>query len=315
MITIPDNSVTQAFGTNEYTEISLLRPFNTGINLGAFPAGKTVTADIQTIEWNYSEESGIQSSLGSDTQSLPVTQNGEGLYSLTLPAQFSPLGLILTWYVADQPVWKQYFMARYFMPLWSSLNTGVQTTLTGILHALELLHDNSYGNSKPNLAENIQVHYSMETIAQAAQTALQVFQSQIIQPTNYSLNTFPPLYYGLLYTAALRELVHRFYIGYLETPDIHGDVGVAYADRHGYFDKWKTEYDKLTETFQQQLSIYERQQLDLTGAVDMVAGGFYGRGGAFMQNQRMQAIQNGIIQNQFYMCIMNYNPGPLAGGE
>lgn len=314
MIDIPDTSIKTAFGTNEYTDVSLLRTFKTGINLGEMAESGEVSAEISPISWSYSGEAGISQSTG-EAITATVASEGQGCYSVTLPAQTTPTGLVLTWFLNNSPIWRQYFMARYFMPLWSSLKPGVQATLKAILSALQLLHDNSYGNSTPNLAENLQVHYSMETIAEAAQTALTVFQTQIIQPTGYSLNTFPAQFYGLLYTATLRELVHRFYLGYLEVPEIHGDVGVAYADYRSYFDRWKGEYDKLGEIFVQQLSIYEREQLDLTGASILLGGGYFGNGGAFIKNQQLQAMQNSILQQQYFAVTMSYNPGPINGGE
>lgn len=321
IIEIPDDSITAAFGTNQYTEISLLEPYEakvdlTGVIQSLGSSASAVSATLSTVAWDYSASQGVTQTETSPISILeePVEQ-GQKLYqySAQVPAQTSPCGLTVQWSIVvngtQTPVFFQHFMARYYMPLWTSLSSEVQGVLEAVVNTLEFLHDNSYGMSKPNLAENLQVHYSLEDVAQCAKTALMVWQSSIIQPTSYTLASLPAKYYGLLYTATLRELCHRIYIGYLETPDKR-DVDIPGSDRRGYYDKWKTEYDKLTDQYNVQLGIYEREQLDLCGSVNLVAGGYFGRSGALIRNQALQAMQNGVIQNQFFPVTIQFNPGP-----
>ncbi|MBQ1424680.1 MAG: hypothetical protein IIY98_00910, partial [Aeriscardovia sp.] len=79
-----------------------------------------------------------------------------------------------------------------------------------------------------------------------------------------------------------------------------------------YYDRWKAEYDTLSDQYKTQLGIYEREQLDLCGSVNLVAGGYFGRSGALIKNQELQAMQNGVIQNQFFPVTIDFNAGPLA---
>ena len=320
---IPDDSITQAFGTNQYTEISLLEPYEanvdlTGVIQSLSSSASAVSAALSTVAWDYSASAGITQTETSPISILdePVEQ-GQKLYqySAKVPAQTSPCGLTVQWSVVingtSTPVFAQHFMARYYMPLWVSLSSGVQGVLEAVVNTLEFLHDNSYGMSKPNVAENLQVRYSMEQISQCAQTSLLVWQSAIIQPTSYSLNSLPSKYYGLLYTATLRQLIFQLELGYLETPE-GKNVDSPGADRREYYDRWKAEYDKLSDQYKTQLGIYEREQLDLCGSVNLVAGGYFGRSGALIRNQELQAMQNGVIQNQFFPVTIDFNAGPLA---
>lgn len=321
IIEIPDDAVTAAFGTNQYTEISLLAPYKakvdlTGVIQSLGSSTSAVTAQMSTISWDYSAQGGITQTKSEPTTLLSSTvASGQAAYqyAVAIPAQTSPCGIDLQWGIvingAPTPVFSQHFMARYYMPLWNSLNQGVQGVMSAVVNTLEFLHDNSYGNSKPNLAENLQVHYSMEDIAQCASTSLMVWQSAIIQPTDYTLNSLPSKWYGLLYTATLRQLIFQFELGYLETPE-GKNVDIPGADRRSYYDRWKAEYDKLSDQYKAQLGIYEREQLDLCGSVNLVGGGYFGRSGALIRNQELQAMQNGIIQNQFFPVTIQFNPGP-----
>ena len=315
---IPDDSITAAFGTNEYTEISLLQPYSAKVDLsGVATSAQFAECQMTQITWGYSAQNGISQTESDPTTLLTQSLEGQTDYCFTaqIPPQTQPAGIKLSWSItvtgsqSHIPVFNQFFMARYYMPLWNQLSEAVQGVLQAVVNTLEFLHDNSYGMSKPNLAENLQVHYSLEDVAQCAKTALMVWQSSIIQPTSFTLASLPAKYYGLLYTATLRELCHRIYIGYLETPD-KSDVDIPGADRRGYYDKWKTEYDKLTDQYNVQLGIYEREQLDLCGSVNLVAGGYFGRSGALIRNQELQAMQNGVIQNQFFPVRIDFAPGP-----
>ena len=323
-IIIPDEAVDKAFGTHEWTEVGLGSsfPVKAQFDPESLPVPPTqLTCSLQDIQWAYSGEGGVTQGEMPDPNAtggwkvISSSFSPDGKMSLKMAAPYQPSGCVLQINagagVDANTVWTQYFLARSPMPLWTSLPASVQDILLAVKNSLQLLHDNSYGNSKPNLAEFLQVHYSLETIAEAAKIALLVWQGEIIQPTSYSLSTLPGSYYGLLYVASLRELVHRIYLGYLETPELHGDPGVPYPDRKQYFDRWKGEYDKLSEQYKTLLSIYEREQLDLCGASLLLGGGYFRQAGAMIKNQELQAMQNGVIEQQFFPVVMEYAPGPV----
>lgn len=318
LITIPDEAVNKAFGTHEWTEVGLGAsfPVKAQFDPACLPSSPSdLKASLQAIQWAYSGEGGITESTADGAGGWKVISSSatpSGQLSLRLAAPFSPSGCLLSVSSGDQTVWMQYFLARSPMPLWTSLPAACQDVLLAVKNSLQLLHDNSYGNSKPNLAEFLQVHYSLETITEAAKVALLVWQGEIIQPTSFTLSTLPHQYYGLLYVASFRELVHRIYLGYLETPDLHGDPGVPYPDRKQYYDRWKAEYDKLTDQYKTLLSIYEREQLDLCGSVNLLGGGYFRQAGALIKNQELEAMQNGVIEQQFFPVVLEYNPGPIA---
>lgn len=196
-----------------------------------------------------------------------------------------------------------WYRAEDFMPTYCSLSESERLLCDSILGRFSLLRDNHYGQGMPNLAEDVQTSYSLEDIAECMYIALQRINMTAIQPTNYQLGedakgqSFPEIWYNLLMVETLIEVIRKLVWGYLETPDINGNTGVAYADRRGYYDRWRGVLGDLQSDAKALEESYRRQTLNLTASSTLVGGGIYGRGSGFISNRMIQAVQRGWIQN------------------
>ncbi len=196
-----------------------------------------------------------------------------------------------------------WYRAEDFMPTYCSLSDSERLLCDSILGRFSLLRDNHYGNGMPNLAEDVQTSYSLEDIAECMIIAVQKINMTAIQPTNYILGSdrkgqqFPEIWYNLLMIETLIEVVRKITWGYLETPGINGNTGVAYADRSSYYDRWRAVLGDLQSDAKALEESYKRQTLNLIASSTLVGGGIYGRGSGFMSNRMIQAVQRGWIQN------------------
>ena len=196
-----------------------------------------------------------------------------------------------------------WYRAEAFMPTYCSLSDSERLLCDSILGRFSLLRDNHYGNGMPNLAEDVQTSYSLEDIAECMYIAMQKINMTAIQPTDYHLGqdangqSFPEVWYNLLMVETLIEVVRKLVWGYLETPDINGNTGVAFASRDEYWSRWRTILGDLQSDAKALEDSYKRQTLNLTASSTLVGGGIYGRGSGFISNRMLQAIQRGWIQN------------------
>lgn len=208
--------------------------------------------------------------------------------------------------------WSLFYDCSVYMPTYADLNSDERDLAMACMNRFSFLHDNTYGNGMPNLSEEWQTSFSLEDVAQTMGIAVQRINSSAIQPTSFIVGAgsgqhFPVIFYNLLMTATLMELVHRLMIGYLEQPSIVGSTGIAYADRRSYFERWRSEYDLLKSDYDTLLPIYSRQTLNLVASSVLVAGGLYGSGTAggrwggsgWLTNQSITAAQRGWYINGF----------------
>lgn len=196
-----------------------------------------------------------------------------------------------------------WYRAEDFMPTYGSLSDSERLLADSIFGRFSLLRDNHYGQGMPNLAEDVQTSYSLEDIAECMYIALQRINMTAIQPTSYVLGqdakgrSFPEIWYNLLMVETLILVIQKLVWGYLETPDIAGNTGVAYADRRSYYDRWRAILGDLQSDAKALEESYRRQTLNLTASSTLVGGGMYGRGSGFISNRMVQAVQRGWIQN------------------
>jgi hypothetical protein len=223
-----------------------------------------------------------------------------------------PCTVTVEWNWKQNPNARQYrkvqmsYRAETFMPTYADLEDDERLLADAILGRFSLLRDNHYGQGMPNLAEDAQTSYSLEDVAKAMHIALgrvnmnpQALSQFIIGPGTGQ--HFPKMFYNLLMTRTLIELIRQIDWGYLETPDIAGSPGVAYADRKAYYEKWKAERKdleadaKVLEDNYTALMIRSR----LTNSSVLVGGGLYGSGYGMMSNRMTNAIERGWLQNAY----------------
>lgn len=223
-----------------------------------------------------------------------------------------PCTVTVEWNWKQNPNARQYrkvqmsYRAETFMPTYADLEDDERLLADAILGRFSLLRDNHYGQGMPNLAEDAQTSYSLEDVAKAMHIALgrvnmnpQALSQFIIGPGTGQ--HFPKMFYNLLMTRTLIELIRQIDWGYLETPDIAGSPDVAYADRKAYYEKWKAERKdleadaKVLEDNYTTLMIRSR----LTNSSVLVGGGLYGSGYGMMSNRMTNAIERGWLQNAY----------------
>lgn len=312
MITIPDYSLKTVFDTTLYFDIPLGLQ---GQSLVELPPNVTnVQAGYKTINWQYSGD-GVESDIStSSTQAQVSTGANKGQYSINLPPSQTPIGYLVTWTWINNGANESYtigYVARNYMPHYQQILIPYRQMCQAVLNKWSMLHDNSYGNSKPHEAENLQIHFSLDDVAEAMQVSLMIFQTSISQPTHYTLtsqNPFPIAEYGgILFTATLRELTHRILIGYIENPVITGDV--KYADRKEYYNRWREEYDRLDKQMVALQAIYQRRHITFAGAIVQGNGGMFATGGmGLLTNQQINGVYQGQYVNNYVTVPIMYNP-------
>lgn len=312
---IPDQSLKTVFDTCLYFDIPLGVQGESKVSLAT--GAVNVSASYVQINWASNSLTGqiTQTETATPTQ-LETYRNGANDYYAYLPASTTPVGYKVLWqWEIDNGVKEQYqlgYVARDYMPHYLQILPPFQNLCQTVLNTWTFLHDNSYGNSRPAESEMLQVHFSLDDVAEAMQTALMVFQASVSVPTYYTLTssaTFPYKEYGgILYTATLRELTHRVMIGYIETPSNTGSTDIGYIDRKDYYNKWKEEYDRLDKQMQTLQTIYQRRHIDYSGGVALVSGGFYGASGPLLTNQQINAMYQGQYVNSFFPLPLMYNP-------
>lgn len=201
-----------------------------------------------------------------------------------------------------------FYRAEEWMPTYADLSEDEQVLAVSILNRFSLLRDNHYGNGMPNLAEDVQTAYSLEDVAQEMHIALSRINMTAIQPTNFILGSdsgehFPKAFYNYLMTVTMSGLVRKFVYGYLETPDINGNTGVAYADRKQYYNKWRQEQATLEEDSKTLEAAFKRATLNLTASSVLVGGGMFGgSGGGIFTNRMVHALESGY-QSAFFLPL------------
>lgn len=312
MITIPDYSLKTVFDTTLYFDIPLGLQGESMVELP--PNVTNVEASYQTINWQYSGD-GIESNISTNTTQAEVIPGAnKGQYSITLPSSKTPIGYLVTWEWINNNANESYqigYIARNYMPHYQQLGQPFKKMCQSVLNEWCMLHDNSYGNSKPHEAENLQIHFSLDDVAEAMQVSSMIFQTSISVPTHYSLtnqNPFPIQEFGgILYTATLRELTHRVLIGYIENPVITGDV--KYADRKEYYNKWREEFDRLDKQMIPLQAIYQRRHITFAGAIVQGNGGMFASGSfGLLTNQQLNATYQGQYVNGYMTIPIQYNP-------
>ena len=312
MTVIPDQSLKTVFDTCLYFDIPLGVQGETKVNL---PTGAVnVKCSYQTITWSQNSNH-VSETLSDEAAELEPYRIGSNDYYAYLPASTTPTGYKVTWNWTVNNIDETYqlgYVARDFMPHYMQILEPFQELCQTVLNTWTFLHDNSYGNSRPAETEMLQIHFSLDDVAEAMSTALMVFQASVSVPTYYTLTssaTFPYKQYGgILYTATLRELTHRVMIGYIETPNGTGSTDIGYIDRKDYYNKWKEEYDRLDKQMQTLQTIYQRRHIDYSGGVALVSGGFYGASGPLLTNQQINAMYQGQYVNSFFPLPLMYNP-------
>lgn len=197
--------------------------------------------------------------------------------------------------------WSMFYEARQYMELYSSLTPSEKDLCVAVLNRFWGLFDNHYGNSAPNLAEEVQTSFGYENVARAMQIAVAKINTTAIQKTSYGIGDyrgqhFSEEWYNLLMTGTLIEIIREFIFGYIEQPNIMGQPGVVYADRRDYVNRWKDAKNDLESDFKAMMQTYSRYHLNLGGSSVLVAGGLFGGGGsgsALVKNSWTTAVQKG----------------------
>lgn len=202
--------------------------------------------------------------------------------------------------------WAFTYIAMDYMEDYASLSDSERDLCDAILNRFSLLRDNHYGNSMPNLAEDVQTVFNINDVAQEMQIACQRINGSVIQQTNYVVGMtegthFPQQFYNLLMVSTMIQLIRKFVYGYLETPNINGNAGIAYADRRDYYNRWKDELRELQGDEKSLLDTFNRVHINFTGSATLVGGGVFGNGGkgALLSNAAIAAVQRGWRNNWF----------------
>lgn len=201
--------------------------------------------------------------------------------------------------------WTMYYSVREYMPTYASFNEDEKQLCMAILNRFWGLFDNHYGNGMPNLAEEVQTHFSYENVANDMEIAVSRINSKAIQPTSYGLGEsglqhFPKMWYNLLMTETMIDVIREFVYGYIEQPNIVGQVGVAYADRRDYVNRWNDAKRDLESDAAAMMSSYSRAHINFGASSVLVGGGLFGggsSGNAFIKNSTITAIQKGWYNN------------------
>lgn len=319
---IPDASLKRVFGTTRFFDVPKGRAVEVRLELPKNINPASFNIQASPVEWSYAE-TGI-----SEQTKEPFKYSGtinyspaNGHFQLTLPplngsqlfnAFASAYLLHIEWTDPSTPAYgtqawtSSYeigYLARDYMPYYAEIRPAFKDVCQDILNTWTLLHDNAYGNSRPNLEENLQVRFTYEDVAQAMEWELSIFQSGILHPTHYNLTTAPlpmPQYLGIIRLLGLTQLSYRTAIGYLETPEFEVSPQVTYAKRNSYYDKWMHEYERLHKLEDDLQKIYQQENLGLASGSLLVGGGYFQVGSGLLTNQMIDAIGNGTLQNMFF---------------
>lgn len=213
--------------------------------------------------------------------------------------------------------WSMFYSVREYMPTYASLSDDERDLCVSILNRFWGLFDNHYGNGMPNLAEEVQTHFGYETIANDMAIAVSKINSKAIQQTHYGigdsgLEHFPKDWYNLLMTDTLIEVIREFIYGYIEQPNVVGQVGVAYADRRDYVNRWNDAKKDLEADAATLMQAYSRYHLNFGGSSILVGGGFFGGGGkgsGLVKNSWSTAVQKGWHINMFQpVSVAQFDP-------
>lgn len=215
-----------------------------------------------------------------------------------------------------QRKFSMYYSAREYMPEYASLSDDERDLCVSILNRFWGLFDNHYGNGMPNLAEEVQTHFGYETIARDMKIAVLKINSTAVQQTYYGigesgLEHFPKAWYNLLMTDTLIEVIREFTYGYIEQPNVVGQVGVAYADRRDYLNRWNEAKKDLESDAATMMQAYSRYHLNLAGSSVLVGGGLFGggSGSGIVKNSWSVAVQKGWHINMFQpVSVMQFDP-------
>ena len=306
-VQIPDQSLTTVFETCDFIDIPRGQSFLSKVLL---PQGSTsVGATLTPYSWSYSAE-GVEETSGSP-QTLTVKPMGSNRYQASIPPSKDPSACLVDWTWEDEDGnecnFEEGYSARYFMPTYQRLTPADKDLCQTVLNSWCMLSDNAYGNSRPNLAENLQIKFSLETVAQAMERAFMSFQIPISVGSN-TLAGFPlNKWGGLLYKATLRELTEDVLRGYSETPVMTGGNTTPIIDRDRYYDRWRDEFDRLDHDYQDLLKHYRNYYKNFNSGAALVGGGMYGAAGPLLSNQAWNGLYNGQVVNSFRPVTMNFN--------
>lgn len=315
----PDKSIKHIAQARKYRQLSLDVDQYSAVSFRKYgkrsdpPRGGVMYANV----WRETDKPGggvLREQLCDKCTDIELDKDGANA-RLLLPAEWLSEPCILevewNWQQGQTPrtmrKHSMWYSAMYCMEEYASLTDSEQDLCNAILNRFSLLRDNHYGNSMPNLAEDIQTRFSLEDVAMEMQIACQRINGSVIQHTDYVVGDangthFPVEFYNLLMVSTMVGLIRKFVYGYLETPDIQGNAGVAYADRRQYYNKWKDELRDLQSDEKNLLDTFNRMHINFTGAATLVGGGVYGggaKGGGILSNSMMAAVQKGWM-NSFY---------------
>lgn len=306
-ITLPDQSLTTVFDTLNMVDIPRGQSFEAKVALT--PNSTQVEASMIPYTWDMQNGVVTQTS-GQASDLKPQKVTGDNWQAL-LPPFSIPSACLVTWKWIDEngfdSEFQEAFSSRYFMPSYLKLSSKLKDLCQTTLNSWLLLADNAYGNSRPNLAEHLQIQFSLETVAQAMQRAFISFQVPVIAQSQ-SLLSFPlSKWAGLLYKATLRELISMVLTGYTETPEMTGGNDTPVIDRNRYFDRWSADYTRIDKDYQDLLKQYRNYYKNFNSGVVLVGGGMYGAAGPLLSNQAWNALYNGQLVNSFRPVTMNYD--------
>ena len=319
---IPDASLKRVFGTTRFFDVPKGRAVEARLKLPTNINPSSFNIQASPVVWGYSENGIVE------TKEEEFKYNGKvnyspqtGNFSITLPplngtqsfnSTASAYLLNLQWTDPAMPPygttpWTDSYsigyLARDYMPYYAEIRQPFKDVCQDILNTWTMLHDNAYGNSRPNLEENLQVHFTYEDVAQSMEWELSIFQSGILHPTYYNLTTNPlpmPQSLGIIRLLGLAQLSYRTAIGYLETPEFEEQTQVTYAKRNSYYDKWMHEYERLHKLEGDLQKIFQQENLGLASGSLLVGGGYFQVGSGLLTNQMIDAIGNGTLQNMFF---------------
>lgn len=306
-IQIPDQSLTTVFETCSFIDIPRGQAFLSKVLLPS--DSSSVQASMTPYSWAYSD-AGVEETAGA-VQTLKAVGVGGGKYQASIPPSKTPSACLVEWTWTDSDGnecnFEEGYSARYFMPTYQRLAPALKDMCQTVLNSWCMLSDNAYGNSKPNLAENLQIKFSLETVAQAMERAFISFQVPISTGSN-TLQGFPlNKWGGLLYKATLRELTEDVLRGYTETPVMTGGNDTPLVDRSRYYDRWRDEYDRLDHEYNDLLKHYRNYYKNFNSGIALVGGGMYGAAGPLLSNQAWNGLYNGQVVNSFRPVTMNFN--------
>lgn len=318
-----DKSVKHVARAKKLEEVSLHTDFYSAIAFRRFGKREADVKDVFVNAWRIEtleNEENVRTQIDSEDRDVEIEDGSNARVLISGEVVDTPCTVEIEWNWLQTERSRHHrkvimtYRAETFMPTYSALSDDERDLCNAIQGRFFLLRDNHYGQGMPNLAEDIQTEYSLEDVAKAMQIAVSRINMNAVRPTDFIIGDskgahFPKMFYNYLMIRTLIELIRSIVYGYLETPDINGTVGVAYADRRSYYEKWRNELKSLEDDAKALDATYQSLQVRsaLTSSSVLVGGGIYGNSYGLGTNQMTAAIERGWMQNFYYPINVVYS--------